>query len=53
MERSDLLIQIVDARDPLFFRCEDLQVYAGELSEQKRTMLLINKSDLVPETTRK
>lgn len=24
IEKSDILVQIVDGRDPLFFRCEDL-----------------------------
>jgi large subunit GTPase 1 len=28
MERSDVLVQIVDARNPLLFRFQDLEVYA-------------------------
>jgi large subunit GTPase 1 len=33
MERSDLLVQIVDARNPLRFRCEDLEQYVLEMDE--------------------
>lgn len=48
-ERADLMVQIVDGRDPLFFRCEDLVDYITELNPEKKSLLLINKSDLVPE----
>ncbi|KAF7056658.1 hypothetical protein CFC21_064043 [Triticum aestivum] len=53
IERSDLLVMVVDARDPLFYRCPDLEVYAKELDEHKRTMLLVNKADLLPLNIRK
>ena len=48
-DRSDLMIQIVDGRDPLFFRCEDLVDYVQSLHANKKSLLLINKSDLIPE----
>lgn len=54
-ERSDLMVQIVDGRDPLFFRSEDLVDYVmslGEAKHKKLSLLLINKSDLVPEDVR-
>lgn len=31
-ENSHLLLQIVDGRDPMFYRCEDLEVYLKELN---------------------
>ncbi|EFP80055.1 uncharacterized protein PGTG_05280 [Puccinia graminis f. sp. tritici CRL 75-36-700-3] len=34
VERSQLIVQIVDARNPLRFRCEDLEKYVNELSDQ-------------------
>ncbi|XP_068614059.1 large subunit GTPase 1 homolog [Brachionichthys hirsutus] len=46
-ERSDILIQIVDARNPLLFRCPDLELYVKELSEHKVNMLLVNKAELL------
>ncbi|XP_022890701.1 GTPase LSG1-2-like [Olea europaea var. sylvestris] len=48
VERSDLLVMVVDARNPLFYRCPDLEVYAKEIDEHRRTLLLVNKADLLP-----
>ena len=31
LERSHLVVQIVDARNPLRFRCEDLEAYVGDI----------------------
>ena len=47
IERSDLVVQIVDARNPLLFRCEDLDKYVKEVDERKSNLLLVNKSDLL------
>ena len=57
LERSHLIVQIVDARNPLRFRCEDLEEYvqdvegtegeAGTERGKRRSMLLINKADLL------
>ncbi|PKU64550.1 large subunit GTPase 1 [Dendrobium catenatum] len=44
---------VVDARDPLFYRCPDLEAYAQEIDEHKRTLLLVNKADLLPPAERK
>ncbi|KAI3795895.1 hypothetical protein L1987_38555 [Smallanthus sonchifolius] len=52
LERSDLLVMVVDTRDPLFYRCPDLEAYAREIDEHKRTLLLINKADLLPYSVR-
>ncbi|XP_012944988.1 large subunit GTPase 1 homolog [Aplysia californica] len=45
IERSDVIVQIVDARNPLLFRCEDLEAYVKEVDPDKTCMLLINKAD--------
>jgi large subunit GTPase 1 len=51
VERSDVVVQIVDARDPLFFLSEDLFRYVAEVGVQqekpKKCVLLVNKSDFV------
>ncbi|XP_027148808.1 GTPase LSG1-2 [Coffea eugenioides] len=52
VERSDLLVMVVDARDPLFYRCPDLEAYAQEVDQHKRTLLLVNKADLLPLSVR-
>ena len=50
-------MQIVDARNPLRFRCEDLETYVSEIEGtegeegtgkgKRSSMLLINKADLL------
>ena len=52
VEKSDLVVQVLDARDPLLFRCPDLEKYAREVDEKKRNFLLINKSDLLTQRQR-
>ena len=47
VERSDLVVQIVDARNPLVFRSEDLERYVKENGEEKKNLLLINKADML------
>lgn len=57
LERSHLIVQIVDARNPLRFRCEDLEDYIGDVEGPegekgtgkgiRRSLLLINKADLL------
>ena len=52
MERSDLLVQIVDSRNPLLFHCPDVDVYVKEVHPCKQTVLIVNKADLIPEFAR-
>ena len=57
LERSHLVVQIVDARNPLRFRCEDLEAYVRDVEgtegeegtgkNKRRSLLLINKADLL------
>ncbi|XP_034942546.1 large subunit GTPase 1 homolog [Chelonus insularis] len=47
VERSDVIVQIVDARNPLLFRCEDLERYVKEVDADKTNMILINKADFL------
>lgn len=53
VERSDVVVQIVDARNPLLFRCEDLEKYVKEVSENKMNLILVNKADFLSEHQRK
>lgn len=69
VERSHLLVQIVDARNPLRFRCEDLEYYVKSIPADtadiaqtqhikgfrgpRRTLLLINKADLLNDEQRR
>lgn len=57
LERSHLIVQIIDARNPLRFRCEDLEAYVHEIEGpegekgtgkgSRKLILLINKADLL------
>uniref|UniRef100_A0A1A8D4H1 Large subunit GTPase 1 homolog n=1 Tax=Nothobranchius kadleci TaxID=1051664 RepID=A0A1A8D4H1_NOTKA len=53
IERSDVVVQIVDARNPLLFRCADLELYVKEVSPHKVNMLLVNKADLLTRQQRR
>ncbi|KAK7093774.1 large subunit GTPase 1 homolog [Littorina saxatilis] len=53
IERSDVVVQIVDARNPLLFWCPDLDKYVKEVDKRKRTLLLINKADYLTFAQRK
>ncbi|XP_063535519.1 large subunit GTPase 1 homolog [Cydia strobilella] len=51
LEKADVVLILLDARNPLLFRCADLEKYA---SEQKcKCILLLNKADLTTEYERK
>lgn len=45
MERSDLICQLVDARNPLFYYSTDLETYASELVPPKPVVVIVNKAD--------
>ncbi|KAJ5663414.1 Large subunit GTPase 1 [Penicillium longicatenatum] len=47
IERSHLVVQIVDARNPLQFRSEDLENYVKEIDSSKKNLLLVNKADML------
>ncbi|KAI0977132.1 putative ribosome biogenesis GTPase Lsg1 [Xylaria arbuscula] len=53
IERSDLVVQIVDARNPLMFRSEDLEHYVKDVDPAKKNLLLVNKADMMTTTQRK
>ncbi|CAG2172506.1 unnamed protein product [Oppiella nova] len=52
VERSDVCVQILDARNPLLFLSEDLQKYVKEVNESKVNVILMNKSDFLTPTQR-
>lgn len=52
VEKSDVVVQIVDARNPLLFRSEDLEMYVKEVDESKQNLLLLNKADYLTEQQR-
>ncbi|TVY54379.1 Large subunit GTPase 1 [Lachnellula cervina] len=53
IERSDLVVQIVDARNPLLFRSDDLERYVKDVDPRKENLLLVNKADMLTLDQRK
>lgn len=53
IERSQLIVQIVDARNPMLFRSADLEKYVKEVDGNKANLLLINKADFLTAKQRK
>ncbi|KAI1658956.1 P-loop containing nucleoside triphosphate hydrolase protein [Daldinia decipiens] len=53
IERSDLVVQIVDARNPLMFWSEDLESYVEDIDPAKKNLLLVNKADMMTTNQRK
>lgn len=52
VELADVVVQIVDARNPLFFTCFDIFDYCKEVSLNKKSVILLNKTDLLPDEVR-
>ncbi|OII71406.1 YjeQ GTPase [Cryptosporidium ubiquitum] len=47
IERSHVIVEIIDSRDPLFFRNIDLEKYINEIDPLKKVVLLFNKADFL------
>ncbi|GLJ31122.1 hypothetical protein SUGI_0623190 [Cryptomeria japonica] len=48
IEASDVIVEVLDARDPLGSRCIDMEQMVLKTGAEKRLILLLNKIDLVP-----
>ncbi|CAL5224471.1 g7163 [Coccomyxa viridis] len=48
VDSSDVVIQVLDARDPLGTRCRYLEHHLKKNATHKHMLLLLNKCDLVP-----
>ncbi|RNF10485.1 large subunit GTPase 1 [Trypanosoma rangeli] len=56
VERADVVLMILDARNPLVFRCADFEEYVrgtcSAAGRSKEIIFLLNKSDLLTESQR-
>ncbi|KAI5124889.1 hypothetical protein M0805_007318 [Coniferiporia weirii] len=50
LDKADIVLQVLDARDPLAFRSSHIQQYTSERKESK-TLLILNKIDACPRET--
>lgn len=48
IDSSDVIIHVLDARDPLGTRCESVEKYIKRECPHKHLVYVLNKSDLVP-----
>ncbi|KAE8659304.1 Guanine nucleotide-binding protein-like NSN1 [Hibiscus syriacus] len=48
IEASDVIVEVLDARDPLGTRCVDMEKMVMKSGPDKHLVLLLNKIDLVP-----
>ncbi|KHG13197.1 Guanine nucleotide-binding protein-like 3 [Gossypium arboreum] len=48
IEASDVILEVLDARDPLGTRCVDMETMVMKSGPDKHLVLLLNKIDLVP-----
>lgn len=48
IDSSDVVIHVLDARDPLGTRCESVEKYIREECSHKHLVYVLNKCDLVP-----
>jgi large subunit GTPase 1 len=47
VEKADVLVQVLDARNPIFFFSQDLFKYSLEVNEESKHLLVMNKADLL------
>lgn len=50
VEKANVLVQILDARNPLFFYSPDLFKYSTETKPSTRHLVILNKADLLTDT---
>jgi len=48
IDSSDVVIHVLDARDPLGTRCRSVEKYIKEEAPHKHLLFVLNKTDLVP-----
>jgi hypothetical protein len=48
IDSSDILLHVLDARDPIGTRCHSVEAYLAKEKKTKKVIYILNKVDLVP-----
>jgi nuclear GTP-binding protein len=48
IDSSDVIVQVLDARDPMGTRCHHIEKHLKENAKHKHLIFVLNKCDLVP-----
>ncbi|RKP07398.1 NUC091 domain-containing protein [Thamnocephalis sphaerospora] len=48
MDSSDVVVHVLDVRDPLGTRCRNVETYLSKEAQHKHLIFVLNKCDLVP-----
>eukprot|EP00854_Cymbomonas_tetramitiformis_P021368 gene21368-25686_t len=48
IDSSDVVVQVIDARDPMGTRCWHMEAHLRKNARQKHMLIVLNKCDLVP-----
>ena len=48
IDSSDVLVEVLDARDPIGTRCPHAEAFLKKEAKHKHLVFLLNKCDLVP-----